>query len=257
MTRPTDTGTNRTGLDTAPVQAREILQTVPEQHSEAVPGEQLEMARIRQSYMQDAEVIGTVPPPASMKGAATTAKEMLKGNKPSVFIDKLGERLAFERSGVRLYDAVLTKFDTVGSWDGGPSREELNHIRDEELAHFKMVTDAMERLGADPTSMTPSADLAAVESAGVMQAITDPRTSLPEALHALLIAERADVDGWSMLIDLAENAGQTGLADDFRKAHQREEEHARKVKNWVAGAISGDMARQLSGEQEQRSPRSS
>src|SRR5690606_36135283 len=138
MTRPTDTGMNRTGIDAAPLQARELLEGLESTPSDRPPGDQLEIARIRQAYIRDAEVIGSVPPPASVKGLASTAKEMLKGNKPSVFIDKLGERLAFERSGVRLYDAVLTKFDALGSWNGGPTRGELEHIRDEELAHFKL-----------------------------------------------------------------------------------------------------------------------
>jgi hypothetical protein len=254
MSRPTDTGMNRTGLDTSPMQARELLHGLEEQAAPAESGDRLALAEIRKAYMREAEAIGSVPPPGSMKGMATTAMEMIKGNKPSVFIDKLGERLAFERSGVRLYDALITKWDVTGSWDGGPSREELAHIRDEELAHFHLVHTSLERLGADPTAMTPSADLAGVASAGVVKVVTDARTTLPEALQAQLIAERADVDGWSSLIELAEAAGQTDLANEFRQAHQREEEHVVKVKSWVAGAISADMSRELGASQDQSPP---
>ena len=63
-----------------------------------------------------------MPPPTSLKGVAKTAVDMLKGSKPTVFIDKLGERAAFERTGTRLYQGALAKFDVLGSWDGGPTR---------------------------------------------------------------------------------------------------------------------------------------
>jgi ferritin-like protein len=248
MANPTDTGLNRTGLQTSPEDAKALLSGV-QQPPERMPGDRLELAQIRLSYIRDADVIGTVPPPGSMKGLLTTAKEMLKGNKPTVFIDKLGERLAFERSGVRLYDALITKFDGLEPWDGGPSRGELEEIRTEELAHFELVHDAIERLGADPTAMTPSADLVGVMSGGVLKVIVDPRTTLPEALQAMLVAERADIDGWSLLIELAEGAGQDGLAEQFRHAHGREERHAAKVKGWVAVATRADMGRELGATQ--------
>ncbi len=248
MASPTDTGMNRTGLDASPDDAKAMLSSIG-QPAEKVPGDRLDMAEIRLAYIRDADVIGSVPPPASMKGMFTTAKEMLKGNKPTVFIDKLGERLAFERSGVRLYDALITKFDGHETWDGGPTRGELEEIRNEEMAHFELIHETIERLGCDPTAMTPSADLVGVMSGGLLKVIVDPRTTLPEALQAQLVAERADIDGWSMLIELADGAGQSGLVDDFRSAHRREEEHAEKVKSWVAGATRADMGRELGATQ--------
>lgn len=248
MANPTDTGINRTGLDTSPEQAKALLSGL-KPPAERASGDRLELASVRLTFIRDADVIGSVPPPASAKGLFTTAKEMLKGNKPTVFIDKLGERLAFERSGVRLYDALLTKFDAHDTWDGGPTRAELEEIRNEEMAHFELVHDAMERLGADPTAMTPSADLVGVMSGGLLKVITDARTTLPEALQAQLVAERADIDGWSMLIELADGAGQRELTDHFRHAHEREERHAEKVKNWVAGATRADMGRELGNTQ--------
>lgn len=253
MTRSTDTGSNRTGISSAPIQARELLELLDENQAPMPPeGDQSELARMRRAVIEESEALGTVPPPDSVKGVATTAKEMLKGHKPTVFIDKLSERLAFERGGVRFYDAVLTKFDAYGTWDGGPSRAEIEEIRNEELRHFKLIHDCMENLGADPTAMTPSADLTGVVALGIMQAITDARTTLPQSLQALLAAERADIDGWSLLIELADASGQTQLADQFRHAHAREEEHARKVQSWVASSIHADLTRQLG--QEQRTP---
>jgi ferritin-like protein len=170
---------------------------------------------------------------------------MIKGHKPSVFIDKLGDRFGFERAGVRLYDALLAKFDASQSWEGGPTRERLAHIREEELAHFFMIKEAIEKLGGDPTVMTPSADVSAVASMGIFKVATDPRTTLLQSLHATLIAERADVDGWDGLIALAEGAGEDKLGKQFSRALKEENEHVAFVKEWVAKGMSADLRRDL------------
>jgi len=244
MTKPTDTGMNRTGIAMSPVQGSRMTEG-KDCTSPRMPGEQLALAEVRRRYIADAEPVGTVPPPGTVKGMAQTALEMLKGHKPTVFIDKLGERLAFERTGVRLYEALLTKYDVIGTWEGGPSREELDTIRQEELQHFHLLKETMERLGADPTAMTPSADIVALESAGILKVITDPRTTLSQSLHAQLVAERADIEGWDMLIELADSIGQTELASSFREAYQAEERHARLVKNWLSQAVAQDAQREL------------
>ena len=62
-----------------------------------------------------------MPVPGNLKGAAKAAVKALKGEKAAVFLDKLGERLAFERTGVRLYEAVLAKVPAARS-SKGPSR---------------------------------------------------------------------------------------------------------------------------------------
>jgi hypothetical protein len=56
------------------------------------------------------------------------AAKAMKGEKPTLLLDKLGERLAFERSGTRLYEALVSKHDAFGSFSGGPSREDLEHV---------------------------------------------------------------------------------------------------------------------------------
>lgn len=40
----------------------------------------------------------------------------------------------------------------------------LQEIRDEEAAHFAMLSDAIEKLGGDPTTQTPWADATGVQS---------------------------------------------------------------------------------------------
>jgi rubrerythrin len=236
MKEPTDMGFNRTGLGTSPLDGKELVEGA-ESTPPSPPGDETELARVRRSYVAESGVVGTMPPPASFKGAVRSLVESITGN-PLVFLDKLGERLAFERTGVRLYDALLAKYDAQGSWDGGPTRELLAEFRDEELRHAHVLRSAIESMGADPTAMTPSADLTAVEAMGLLQAITDPRTTLAQSLHAMLVAELADSEAWDMLSDLATELGHEGMGDDFRDALRAEERHLAHVRQWVASFTS-------------------
>jgi rubrerythrin len=151
----------------------------------------------------------------------------------ALLIDKLGERLAFERAGARLYEALLSKLDSYGSFEGGPERADLEEIRSEEHEHFLMVREAITDLGGDPARPTPSANLVTLTCRGVQTAIHDPRVDLRQSLEAMLIAELSDSVGWEMLISIAENAGKLPLAESFKKALQSEAEHVDKVQNWI------------------------
>jgi hypothetical protein len=63
-----------------------------------------------------------------VKDVVKTGMTAMKGESPTQLIDRLGARLAFERSGVRLYEALLSKLDASGIFDGGPSREDIERI---------------------------------------------------------------------------------------------------------------------------------
>lgn len=224
---------NRTGMGTSPMLAREMMEGTKKATPSTAPGGE-HMAKRRSEYIREAEPIGTVPPPTTLKGLFKSARQAITGEKPTVFIDKVAERMAFERSGVRLYEGLIGKHEALGTFDGGPSREELEHFRGEEADHFYMLKDVMERLGADPTAMTPSADVVAVESSGIGQVIGDPRMDLPQSLHAILVAELADREGWHLLIEMADQLGHDDLAEQFRGASQEEERHLQSVRSWLS-----------------------
>jgi hypothetical protein len=94
-------------------------------------------------------------------------------------------------------------------------------------------------LGADPTAVTPSADLAGVASTGVMQILTDPRTDFGQSLEAILIAELVDNDCWKTLAELARKAGGEQLAQSFDDAIAEEEVHLERVRAWIAARLTG------------------
>jgi rubrerythrin len=164
---------------------------------------------------------------------------MVKGNKPTVFLDLLGERLAFERTGTRLYEALLVKLEAADTHPGGPRREDLERIRDEEMEHFALLKRTIESLGADPTAMTPSADVIAVASHGLVEAVSDPRVTLNESLKAILTAELVDNDSWLLLADVAERLGHDEMAGEFRRALAEEEDHLARVRSWLSIAVEG------------------
>ena len=240
MEQSTEIGMNRTGIQMSPKDTKRMLEGNQEQ---GIPeGDESGIMEMRSDYINEAEPVGTVPMPGTVKGAAKTGTKKLTGKNPEVFIDKLGERLVFERGGTRLYEALLTKCeatiaDGAEELPGEMSIATLRHFRDEEAAHFEMLAGCMEELGADPTAQTPCADVTGVESFGIMQVLNDPRTTVAQSLNALLVAELADYAGWDLLIKLAEEMKQTGMVKRFRAALEQENKHMMTIKQWVEDSV--------------------
>jgi rubrerythrin len=221
---------NRTGIMTNPELSIEMIegakQTVPSSQGDAT-----EMAAVKANYIEEAVPIGSSP---VMVEVSEDGESVGQFDGLAVLLDKLGERLAFERQGTRLYEAFLQKCESLTLEDAsGPSVEELRQICEEELEHFHLLQNAITRLGGDATVQTPSADVAGVLSHGVMQVVSDPRTTIPQTLQAMLTAELVDNDGWQMLQELAAELGQDDLEEQCGKAYEEEQEHLEKVRDWL------------------------
>jgi rubrerythrin len=239
MQKPTDTGKNRTGIDMSPIHSRLTIEGAAEANTGGML-DGMALSAERSAWARAAPPLGTVPPPGTVKGMLKTVLEKLQGHQPTVLIDKLGERLAFERTGTRLYEAVMSKLAGADAHPGGPAREELEEIRDAEQRHAALVADAIRQLGADPTAMTPGGDLVAVAGSGWVQVVTDPRTTLTQCLDILLVAELADHGGWELLIGLSDRLGFDELASNFRTALAEETGHVTRVQRWIATAVLGE-----------------
>ncbi|MCD6061135.1 MAG: hypothetical protein K0S16_1446 [Moraxellaceae bacterium] len=256
----TTIGMNRTGAATSPVDVQAMTEAA-DALSPAVPIDTAAAEADRLVYISESDTVGSIPPPASMKGVLKTGMAKLKGGAPSIFMDKIGERIAFERGGTRLYDALITKYQGVqalgeevlvpaeqlpaadGSMGviGNPGEAPLAtlmRIRSEEHAHFRMLGEAMMKMGGDPTAQTPCADVTATSTMGILQVVTDPRTTLAQCLNAMLTAELTDNAGWELLIQLAEDAGESELAGRFLGALAQEQEHLAIVKGWLTLLVS-------------------
>src|SRR4051812_8443250 len=95
-------GLNRTGEKMAPLGSKDVEEFARARLGEgSYDGEGF--AALHKTYIEEADRVGSVPVPGTLKGMATTVGSTLMGKDPSVLMDKLGERLAFERTGVRLY----------------------------------------------------------------------------------------------------------------------------------------------------------
>lgn len=229
-------GMNRTGLDMAPFSRDELIDYAEDQAAKA-PEHDGAFEAVHMEYMEAAERVGSVPVPATMKGMASTAVQKMTGKNPEVLIDKLGERLAFERTGTRLYEAMLLKCGAADSAGNPVDAAQLAGIRDDEEKHFHLLHAQIEKLGADPTAMTPCADVTGVQSLGLMQVISDPRTTVAQALNALLTAELTDNASWELLIELAQQSGHNDMANEFTAALQDEQRHLEMVRGWLREAV--------------------
>jgi ferritin-like protein len=226
---------NRTGIASAPGSAKDMLDAA--RTGEPVPaGSELDVIEARKEIGTKADALGSVPPPAKPKGMAQAAGKMLRGENVAVLIDKLSERLAFERRGTRLYDGILAKALPQEHLPGGCTHDLLRQFRVEEAEHAALVRDALIELGGDPSVITPSADVTAVASMGLPQVLTDPRTNVRQCLEALLVAELADNDGWTLLVELARKLGREDMAKSFERALREEEVHLANIRRWVTQA---------------------
>jgi ferritin-like protein len=221
---------NRTGIGMSPIDSQQMIDA-SEHAQPSSPGDASALAAFDSQYIREAEPVGSVPVPGTVKGAAQTMLNKLGGKNPEVLIDKLGERLAFERTGTRLYDYLIAKCEATQA-DGGISIDTLRHFRKEEALHFKLAANALESLGADPTAQTPGADVIAVASSGVLQVLSDPRTSVPQCLEAMLSAELTDNAGWELLFKLAGEMKLHDLEKEFRQALVEEEDHLKHIRHW-------------------------
>src|SRR5215208_3011334 len=223
---------NRTGMQTSPELAEELMKGA----SNATPsseGGPEDLAEYRGEYIAEGFPIGSMPMmPVSEEGEADEEEAGM-----AVFLDKLGERLAFERMGTRLYEALLNKCEMLGEMTPGPTLEQIEHIGREELEHFLLINTAITELGGDPTVQTPCADMAGVASLGIMQVLTDPRSSMAQCLQAMLMAELTDNAGWELLIKLADNLGYDEMKTEFETALSHEEEHLMQVRTWLSECV--------------------
>lgn len=204
-------GMNRTGIKIAPDRADEMAEFALEKPETLTTPDALRSIRLE--YARESGAVGSLPAEAEI---------------PALLLDKIGERLAFERSGARLYEALLLKCEASGRED--LPVDELVQIHEDEKEHFNMLNEVLRDLGADPTAQTPCADVTGVASMGWVQVLNDPRTDILQALDTILIAELTDKASWEMLIELAQKAGLDEEAERFTGALEAEARHLETIK---------------------------
>ncbi|MEX1031726.1 MAG: ferritin-like domain-containing protein [Cellvibrionaceae bacterium] len=231
-------GSNRTGIDASPIHSKKMQSGVQDYAPSSGDGNQIEA--IRREQLERAERLGSVPLPGTAKGMLKTMLKKFTGHQPATFVNKLGERLAYERTGVRIYEALILKCQVANSQ--GETRfdlplDQLVTFCAEEGKHFRLLIDCMEQLGVDPTAQTPDADVSGVASSGMLKVITDPRTTISQCLETMLAVELTDNAAWELLIQLAQDLGQGEMASKFEEALAEEQIHLDEIRAWYEQSV--------------------
>jgi rubrerythrin len=163
-------------------------------------------------------------------------------NKDKV-IDMLAERLQFERSGVKLYDAVIKKMQSSREPSVTKMLDQMQEHRDQEKEHEEWLEECIRQLGGDDKQMTEKARLIQQESKGIEEVIMKD-AEIPHLFHALLAAELVDNAGWDLLVQLADEADDNKAKRDFKKRLHEEEEHLilvrETMKKFAAHEVLGE-----------------
>jgi bacterioferritin (cytochrome b1) len=158
-------------------------------------------------------------------------------------INLLNERLAFERAGVKLYDAILERMRSSGDPQIQRMVEQMQEHREDEKRHEEWLEEQIRALGGDAHTPSEKSILVQAESQGIEHVIQrDPL--LPHDFHALLVAELADNAGWDLLVQLADEVGDRDAKKEFKKRLHEEEEHLLFVRK----AVEQFAKQELTGE---------
>jgi rubrerythrin len=128
------------------------------------------------------------------------------------FIQRVHERLGFERAIVALYDRII-------GMTGDPELNQRLHVfRREEKLHEEVLEALLRQLGRDPSD-APSLEILSQEG------------SLDRLLTALCEAEMLDQGGWELLVELGKAADlDREWLSTFRMALRQEKQHLHVVR---------------------------
>jgi bacterioferritin (cytochrome b1) len=174
--------------------------------------------------------------------ATLPAMEKLAKKNATKVIDLLNERLAFERSGVQLYDTLLSRLRTATE---DPALKallgQMKEYREEEKEHEEWLEEQIRALGGDAHAPTEHSVLVQAESEGVERVMRRDE-SIPHGFHALLTAELADNAGWDLLVQIADEFGDSDAKKEFKKRLHEEEKHLLFVRKTLLELTKKDVS---------------
>jgi bacterioferritin (cytochrome b1) len=153
---------------------------------------------------------------------------------PDKVIDLLNERLAFERSSVRIYDRILEVMRAAGDPQVLGMLDTMRQHRDEEVEHAEWLEEHIQALGGDVHRETELARLALREAQGFEEVVLGSSPELLHLFHALQAAELVDTAGWELLVELAHKADDDAALDAFELRLTEEEDHLEYIRRVIA-----------------------
>jgi bacterioferritin (cytochrome b1) len=167
--------------------------------------------------------------------------EKLASRNPEKVVDLLCERLAFERAGVKLYDAIIAKLQRSNEPEVHRTLKTMHEHRAQEKEHEEWLEAQIRALGGDTHIETDLARLVTVESSGIEAVVMDGDNDPVHLFHALLAAELADNAGWDLLVALADECHDRIAKKEFKKRLHEEEDHLVFVRRAVASLAMHDV----------------
>ncbi|MDB4935515.1 MAG: hypothetical protein JWP87_2487 [Labilithrix sp.] len=145
----------------------------------------------------------------------------------------LAERATFERSAVMLYDALLGVVEDVEHPLLVSSMGDMRRHRDEEEQHAIWTEGLLEKLGGRPDRGL--SDAATREARAELQIIERASRSgaLMPTFHAMLASELMDVDGWVLLLRIANEVDDRPAIKELEEVIARENEHLALVRELI------------------------
>lgn len=159
-------------------------------------------------------------------------------------IDLLCERLAFERSTVRLYDRILEALRVATDARTRDLHATMQKHRAEEDEIVRWLEGKIRELGGDERAETDLARLATREARGIEEVAQNDAADLTHLLHALLAVEGVDAAGWDLLVHLADAAGDARAKHELERRLRQERQHLA----FVRAAVERLAIRTLFGE---------
>jgi len=164
----------------------------------------------------------------------------LAGKNVGRVIDLLNERLAFERTGVRIYDRMLLRMRLAEDGEVQRMVDRMQRYRDQEREHEEWLEEQIQTLHGDDHVPTEKSVLVLAETQGLERVIhRDPR--LDHDFHALLSAELSDAAGWDLLVRMAEQFGDREARREFKQRHREEQEHVLFVRKVVERFLKREL----------------
>ncbi len=143
-----------------------------------------------------------------------------------LFVSKLGEKLAYDRAFLRLYEAYLDK-----RWGKDQSKP---HVPDAGQTEFREIVATKRRqldrlvntivaAGGSSESLVPSRELAAIAQLGIVSVFTDPGCSLRCLVQAIRVVELAGRNAGLYLMRVAYASRETLFAKELQAMQDESE----------------------------------
>jgi ferritin-like metal-binding protein YciE len=160
---------------------------------------------------------------------------------PQQVIDLLCERLAFERSTVKLYDRILEALRGAADASTRDLHATMQKHRQEEDDIAGWLEGRIRELGGDAGVQTDLARLATREAQGIEEVAANDAADVTHLLHALLAVEGVDNAGWELLVDLANAAGDDRAKRELERRHRQETQHLAFVRHAIERLAIGTL----------------